>query len=125
MTNPTNYDRTNLLADLSELVGTSLSGVLVGIGSIVLNFSNRYVLAMQCGFEVRSINTSTTGHGCSSQTSPALFELLNGDIVRVELDNDNVITLEFEENRQLRIIPDNTGLESYVFSGKRGVYPIS
>ena len=114
----------HLQAHLSGLRTSSCVGVLVGAGSMVLNFSDGSSLLVQCPFEVNDNGNLNMGHGESPGTSVALFGLLNEPIVDASVDTIGQITLNFRANRKIRIIPDSSGFESYVLRTSKGVSPV-
>ena len=117
-------DLENLQADLSSLTNSALIGVLVGYGSMVLNFSNGASLLVQCPFDANDGLVSRAGHGLSADTSTILFQFLNADIVGVSVDGVGQIDFDFGAGRGLRIIPDNSGFESYVLRTSKGIFPV-
>jgi hypothetical protein len=117
-------DLENLQADLGGLTNSALVGVLVGYGSIVLNFSNGASLLVQCSFDANDGLVSCAGHGLSADTSTILFKFLNADIAGVNVNRAGQIDFDFGAGRCLRIIPDNSGFESYVLRTSKGVFPV-
>jgi hypothetical protein len=100
--------------DIASLPGACLTGVLVGVGSLVLGFSNDAWITVSCPFFVESEGVCREGHGEDVNSSPLLFPCLNETILRSYLEPGNVLVTEFERGRLVRIVPDDDGLESYV-----------
>jgi hypothetical protein len=117
-------DHENLQADSNSLTASAFVGVLVGHGSMILHFSNGSSVLVQCAFEVYDNKISRTGHGESSETSTLLFEFFNLPVVAVSVDALGQITFDFGAGKGIRIIPDNSGLESYVPQTPKGVFPV-
>jgi hypothetical protein len=114
-----------LRADLGCLRKQAFTGVLVGVGSIILHFGGgSCALLIQCPFEVHEGGISKNGHGHSRETSVILFDFLNQDVVDTHVDPSGQIALEFSERRTVKIIPDHSGFESYVLSTPKGVHPV-
>ena len=114
----------NLQADLSGLKTLIFVGVLVGAGSMIFNFSDGSSLLVQCPFEAYDDGTSNMGHGESPGTSVILFGFLNEHILDAGVDAVGQVTLKFSAGRGIRIIPDNSGFESYVLRTSKGVSPV-
>lgn len=110
--------------DLESLKSSSLVGVLVGRGSMVLRFSNTASVLVQCPFEVRSPGANGEGDGEVPETSLPLFSLLNEGVVDVHVDGGGRVTLDFGAQLLLRLVPRNDGLESYVLSTSQGTFPV-
>lgn len=124
MTSLSQTDLKHLQADSSGLISFALVGVLVGYGSLILHFGDGSSLLVQCAFEVYDDKNSHAGHGESAETSVFLFQLLNQHIVSVQVDMAGQMILDFGAGRGIRIIPDHSGLESYVLRTPRGVFPV-
>ncbi|HVB17132.1 MAG TPA: hypothetical protein VNF04_11395 [Stellaceae bacterium] len=118
-------DMNNLRKDLRNIEGSSLVGVLVGDGSMILNFSNNASILIQCAFETNDGEVVEGGHGEISQTAIYLFKFLNTRLDDVAVTEAGLITLGFGPDRRVRIIPDGSGLESYVLRTSSGVFPVS
>ena len=114
----------HLQADLNGLKALIFVGILVGIGSMVLHFSDGSSLLVQCPFEVYDGGTSNKGHGESPGTAVILFGFLNEHVLDVSVYLVGRITLEFSAGRGIRIIPDDSGFESYVLRTSKGVSPV-
>ena len=110
--------------DLAEFFGMILTGVTVGIGSLVLLFSNGAQILLQCSFECSKEGILRFGHGEDINTSPILFDYMNCRVNTVTVDDNSVITLKFETCDDLKIIPDRNGLESYVITTVHGICPV-
>lgn len=100
-------------------------GVLVGVGSIVLNFTCGSRLLIQCPFEVYDGRNSSSGHGEALDTSPLLFGILNQPITDVRVGPQGETSWAFGAHKGIRVIPDNSGLESYVLSTSKDVFLVS
>jgi len=119
-----NDDLKSLSADLKNLKDSSLVGVLVGDGSMILNFANGSSILVQCPFETAVNGVSATGHGEDAETAINLFDLLNTQVLDAAVDERGLITLIFGPAKKLRICPDGSGLESYVMRTSNGVLPV-
>jgi hypothetical protein len=117
-------DLENLRADSNSLATSAFVGVLVGHGSMILHFSDGSSVLMQCKFEVFDRKLSQFGHGESPGTSVILFEFFNEHVVGVSVDVVGQMTFSFGPERGFRIIPDGSGLESYVLRTPKGVFPV-
>jgi hypothetical protein len=124
MTYLSQIDLENLQADSNSLTTSAFVGVLVGFGSMILHFSNGSSVLVQCVFEVFDGKLSQSGHGGSPGTSVILFEFFNQHVVSVSVDAVGQITFNFGVDRGFRIIPDGSGLESYVLRTSKGVLPV-
>lgn len=124
MTSFSQIDRENLQAALGSVKGSLFTGVLVGAGSVILHFSDRSSETVLCPFEVFDGEVSNTGHGESPATSLALFGFLDERIGDASVDEIGQITLIFGTDRGIRMIPDKSGFESYVFGTPDGVFPV-
>jgi hypothetical protein len=113
-----------LKAELGCLRKQAFTGVLVGVGSIILHFGGPCTLLIQCPFEVSDGAISKKGHGELRETSVILFDFLNQHVVDTHVDRTGQIALEFSERRTVKIIPDRSGFESYVLSTPKGVHPL-
>lgn len=112
-------------SDLAEMVPSALTGVTVGIGSQILLFDDKASVLIQCPF-VSDINSVCKwGHGEDATTSPLFFEFLNLDVEAFSIDSFGVLTITFSAKMILKIFPEKNGLESYVVSTRRDVFPIS
>lgn len=111
--------------DLSEFCHTILIGVTVGIGSLVMVFVSGAQILLQCTFECVDGDVVRSGHGEDVSTSPMLFGYLNHRIEVAAMDRDAVLTLNFDDGKSLRIVPERNGLESYVVTTRYGVCPIA
>jgi len=109
---------------LGCLRGQAFTGVLVGVGSIILHFNGVCSLLLQCPFEVCEGATTKSGHGESRETSANLFDLLNQCVVDAHADPTGQIFLTFGGRRTIKIMPDRSGFESYVLSTPKGVHPV-
>lgn len=112
-------------ADLAELESTVLTGVTVGIGSQVLIFGNGATVLMQCPFTSEIQGQKQQGHGEDVHTSELLYDYLNNQVARASLEEGEVLNLEFEGKKFLRIVPECNGLESYVVSTRLGICPVA
>ena len=111
-------------SDLAEMVPSALTGVTVGIGSQILLFGDMASVLIQCPF-VSDINkVCKLGHGEDATTSPLFFEFLNLDVEAFSIDSFGVLTITFSAKMILKICPEKNGLESYVVSTRRDVFPI-
>jgi hypothetical protein len=124
MTPLSQTDLENLRANSKSLTASAFVGVLVGFRSMILHFSNGSSVLVQCGFEVFDGKLSQCGHGESPATSVILFEFFNEHVVNVSVDLVGQMIFNFGTDREFRIIPDNSGLESYVLRTPKGVFPV-
>jgi hypothetical protein len=111
--------------DLAELCHTLLTGVTVGIGSLILVFVSGAQILVQCAFECIEGDVTSFGHGEDVSTSPILFSYLNHGVESAVMDRDAVLTLSFEDSKSLRIVPERNGLESYVITTRYGICPVA
>jgi hypothetical protein len=122
MTSLSQTDLENLRADAASLATSALVGVLVGFGSMILHFSNGSSVLVQCAFEVFGDKLSQSGRGESPGSSVILFEFLNEHVVSVSVDVVGQMTFNFGADRGFRIIPDDSGFESYVLRTPKGAF---
>src|SRR6185312_6933417 len=95
-------DLEHLQTHLEGLKNSLLRGVLVGAGSVVLNFSDSSTLLVQCPFDVFDGKSLSTGHGESPGTSVILFELLNQHVTDVKAGPQGEVELEFGDGKSIR-----------------------
>jgi hypothetical protein len=119
-----NENLKSLIADVKGLKDSTLVGVLVGDGSMILNFANGSSILLQCPFKTAINGVSATGHGEDAETAIHLFALLNTKVVDAAVDESGLITLKFSRTKKLRICPDGSGFESYVMRTSNGVSPV-
>jgi hypothetical protein len=121
------FDRQSMIEDrdLAELSRTLLTGVTVGIGSLILVFVSGAQILVQCMFECIEGDITRLGHGEDPGTSQILFAYLNHEVESAVMDRDAVLTLRCENNKFLRIVPEQSGLESYVITTRHGIYPVA
>jgi hypothetical protein len=117
-------DQANLQAELNDLKSSIFVGVLVGAGSLILHFSNGSSILVQCPFETVDDGPSARGHGESPTTSAILFGFLNSRVADVTVDAAGLAELRFGQGRGIKIIPDDSGFESYVVRTSHGVSPV-
>jgi hypothetical protein len=110
--------------DLNELRQSLFTGVTVGVGSMVLTFSNGVQILVQCPFERIDLSDLQHGHGEHLMSSPLLFDMLNHRVTGAEFDSESVLTVTFDNAPQLRIVPEANGFESYVVTTKFGQCPV-
>ena len=111
--------------DLGELCHSLLTGVTVGIGSLILVFVSGAQILIQCAFECAEGDVTRFGHGEDVSTGPILFGYLNHGVESAVIDSDAVLTLRFEDSKFLRIVPERNGLESYVVTTRYGICPVA
>jgi hypothetical protein len=114
----------DLQSSLEGLKSSSLTGIMVGAGSMVLNFANQATVLVQCPFEAFDGAAVSAGHGETPETSALLFGLLNQTVTEASVGTSGLITLEFNGGLGVRIIPDGSGFESYVFGTSGRVFPV-
>jgi hypothetical protein len=124
MNSPTQTDWKSLQVDLISLKSSTFVGVLVGVGSIILHFSNGSSVLVQCPFEVFDGASSKAGHGEAPASSLLLFGLLNGRVDDASIDAKGRITFQFGASSSIRIVPDGSGYESYVLRTSKGTSPV-
>ncbi|MBR8068314.1 hypothetical protein LGN09_27360 [Burkholderia cenocepacia] len=110
--------------DLAEFCGTILTGVTVGIGSMILLFASGTHILVQCTFQCVEPGNVRHGHGEQATDSLLLFEYLNHTVETAEFDNESTLTLNFGDGKHLKIIPERNGLESYVVTTRFGICPV-
>ncbi|NWC47864.1 hypothetical protein HX788_10490 [Pseudomonas edaphica] len=111
-------------SNLAEMVPSALTGVTVGIGSQILLFGDKASVLIQCPFACDIDRVRTWGHGEDASTSTLLFDFLNLDVEEFSIDDFGVLTIIFSTKMNLKIFPEKNGLESYVVSTRRDVFPI-
>ncbi len=111
--------------DLAEVVSSVLTGVTVGVGSLILVFGNGVTLLIQCPFKSESKGKEQWGHGEEVHASVILFDFLNCKVEGARLEGVAVLVLDFGSIGSLTIAPESNGLESYVLTTKLGISPIS
>jgi hypothetical protein len=112
-------------SDVKGLQDFFLSGVLVGIGSLVLHFSGEAQIAISCPFKIEGDQGAEFGHGENPYTSLLMFKCLNDDVIGSSVDNGHILRLAFRSGIVLTILPDHAGLQSYVVSIGGEVIPVS
>lgn len=117
-------DLSRLQADLRSFEGAKLVGVLVGGGSLILEFSNSASLLIQCPFQAEDDGMVRSGHGEQPKTAVILFDFLNADVNKTTVDPMARGEFVFGARRRIRIIPDDSGYESYVVRTSNGVFPV-
>lgn len=111
-------------SDLAEMIPSALTGVTVGIGSQILLFGDMASVLIQCPFACYINRVCKWGHGVDAATSPLLFDFLNHDVEAFSIDSFGVFTITFSTQMILKIHPEKNGLESYVVSTRRDIFPI-
>lgn len=111
-------------SDLAEMMPAVLTGVTVGIGSQILLFGDVGSVLIQCPFVCDIDGVTRRGHGENVATSPLFFDFLNLDVEEFSIDDGGVFTITFSEKIILKIYPEKNGLESYVVSTRRDIFPI-
>jgi hypothetical protein len=101
-------------SDVKGLRGFFLSGVLVGIGSLVLQFSGNAQIIISCPFKIEGEQGVEFGHGEDPYTSPLMFKCLNDNVVGSSVDDSHNLRLNFRGGTIMTLLPDHVGLESYV-----------
>jgi hypothetical protein len=109
--------------DLEEFRNAILNGTIVGIGSLVLQFSTAAQI-IQCPFQVDEGKNVLKGHGEIVDSSSLLFVFLNLQVIEIKMDEDCILSMRFENDRWLHIIPERNGLESYVISSTHDIVPV-
>lgn len=110
--------------ELKEFEQAILTGVTVGIGSLVLLFSSNVRIMLQCSFELRTKEHSETGHGEYPMSSMIIFPILNQNVESCSMLDGERLNLYFSNENSLQINPENNGLESYVITTSHGDYPV-
>ncbi|WP_338641058.1 hypothetical protein [Burkholderia pyrrocinia] len=110
--------------DLAEFCATILTGVTVGVGSLILLFASGAHILVQCSFQCVELGSVCYGHGEQATDSLLLFEYLNHTVESVEFDNESALTLIFADGKHLKIVPERNGLESYVVTTRFGIWPV-
>ncbi|MDD1017134.1 hypothetical protein [Pseudomonas rubra] len=109
---------------LAEMTPSALTGITVGVGSQTLLFGDMGSILVQCPFVTENKKICKEGHGENATTSPLLFDFLNLDVEVFSIDDFGVLTIKFSTGMGLKIIPEKNGLESYVVSTRRDIFPI-
>ncbi|EAT1859371.1 hypothetical protein EJO82_21895 [Salmonella enterica] len=110
--------------ELKEFEQSIFTGVIVGVGSLVLLFSSGTRIMIQCPFLCGEKNHQKNGHGEILATSELLFPLLNQRVESCTMLDGDVLRLSFSKENHIYIIPENNGFESYVITSSRGDYPV-
>ncbi|MDR5835909.1 hypothetical protein [Caballeronia sp. LZ034LL] len=110
--------------DLNELREGQLTGVTIGVGSMVLTFSNGSQILIQCPFERINGSDLQHGHGERLGSSTLLFDVLNHRVSSAEFDSESVLTISFDNALRIRILPEVNGFESYVVTTNFGQCPV-
>jgi len=111
--------------DVKGLQDFFLSGVLVGVGSIVLHFSGDAQVAISCPFKIEGRQGLEFGHGENPYTSLLMFKCLNENVVRASVHDGRILRMDFRTGVTMTITPEHVGLESYVVSIGEEVIPVS
>ena len=111
--------------DLAEFKSAILTGVIVGIGSLVLIFDNSVSVLIQCPFACGDEGALKYGHGENLHSAVVLFELLNRRVKQAGLEKGEKVVIAFDDRKLLEIIPEENGLESYVLTTRHGICPVS
>ena len=110
--------------ELDEFNQAVFTGVTVGVGSLVFLFSTGVTILVQCPFQCSNAGNFLTGHGEDLMTSNYLFHFLNQRITHIEMLDRSILKLTFSNENEINIIPDASGLESYVITTSQGAYPV-
>ena len=111
-------------SDVRGLQDFFLSGVLVGVGSLVLQFSGDAQIVISCPLKVEGEQGVEFGHGEDAYTSPLIFKCLNDDVVESSVDSGHNLRLDLRSGIIMTILPDHVGLESYLVSIGGQVIPV-
>ena len=111
--------------DLAEFKSAILTGVIVGIGSLVLIFDNSVSVLIQCPFACGDEGALKYGHGEHLHSAVVIFELLNRRVKEAGLEKGEKLVITFDDRKLLEIIPEENGLESYVLTTRHGICPVS
>ena len=117
-------DLADLQSKFESLETSFLSGILVVEGSMTLRFSKTTIL-VRCPFEVKGEKDSSRGCGTSPETSAIMFQFFNQNVMSTDVNRYGEATLVFENGHSIRIIPDDSGSESYVLTTPTGAFPVS
>ena len=110
--------------DLREFEQSVFTGIIVGVGSLVLLFSSGCRILIQCPFQCGGKKNLQNGHGENLATSVLLFPTLNQTVYSCSMLDDETLTLCFSNEDHIHIIPEKNGFESYVITTSRGDYPV-
>ncbi|PWW10042.1 hypothetical protein [Mangrovibacter plantisponsor] len=110
--------------ELKEFEQSILTGVIVGVGSLVLLFSSGSRIMIQCPFQCGKKSHLKSGHGEDLTTSILLFPTLNQKVESCPMLNGEILTICFSNENYIRIIPEKNGFESYVITTSLGDYPV-
>lgn len=110
--------------ELREFETSIFTGVIVGVGSLVLLFSSGGRILIQCPFQCRGEKHYQNGHGEDLTTSVLLFPMLNQKVYSCSMLDGEVLKLCFSRECCIRIIPEKNGFESYVITTSHGDYPV-
>ncbi|MEM5298642.1 hypothetical protein VSR82_30485 [Burkholderia sp. JPY481] len=114
--------------DLAEIVGREVTGVTVNPSSVSLSFNgsggNGGWILVQCRFVLQAAGGQTIGNATLPESAAPLLSCLKRKIVDARFDESKVLTLHFEDEQFLQLIPEKDGLESYVLHTAEGVVPV-
>lgn len=110
--------------ELNEFDNAIFTGIIVGVGSLVLLFSSETRIILQCPFKCGEKDHFQTGHGEDLLTSNYLFPLLNQRVESCSVQNGEILNLCFDNKKEIYIFPERTGFESYVITTSQGNYPV-
>ncbi|EMJ5807208.1 TPA: hypothetical protein ACSW2U_002920 [Enterobacter roggenkampii] len=110
--------------ELREFEQSVFTGIIVGVGSLVLLFSSGCRILIQCPFQCGGKKHLQNGHGENLATSVLLFPTLNQTVYSCSMLDDETLTLCFSNEDHIHIIPEKNGFESYVITTSRGDYPV-
>lgn len=110
--------------ELHEFEESIFTGITVGIGSLVLLFSSGARILIQCTFRCEEANCCHEGHGEVTATSNFLFSYLNQKVESCSLLCGGILKLFFGNEKNIYIVPEKNGFESYVITTSQGDYPV-
>lgn len=110
--------------ELDEFNSSILTGITVGIGSLILLFSSGVTVLVQCPFQCGKKGQFSAGHGEDIMTSTLLFSFLNHVVTSATMLNGSVLRLVLSDDCEIDIFPEDNGFESYVINTSQGAYPV-
>jgi hypothetical protein len=97
--------------DLEPYLGATLTGVLVGIGSIVLNFGNDTSVTLMGEFTVTREAIVSRGTAERPDTALYLLRALNSSVSQAGSDNEHLLWLQMTNGDRVAALADRSGYE--------------
>ncbi|MCH1996198.1 hypothetical protein L7Q78_25705 [Achromobacter xylosoxidans] len=110
--------------DLGQIIEKRVAKVMVNPASVSLSFGDGGWLLVECGFILKMIGSVVMGSANIPESAAALLCCENQKVNDVRFDGIGLLTIFFENEQFLHLIPERDGLESYVLHTKYGIIPI-